>query len=127
MAAADGEPPKLTQIDLDILRKADEILADESKWNRKCERRYKKEDTTWSLYTALHKASLETTGKFDHRQPALEEVRKTVERLTADKKYQHRLMDYNDDPDTKFADIKKVFTTTIERVSAEVEKKVPKK
>jgi hypothetical protein len=47
--------------------------------------------------------------------------------MTADKKYQHRLMDYNNDPDTKFADIKKVFTTTIERVSAQVEKKVPKK
>jgi hypothetical protein len=117
---------ELGVIDLEILRKADGILADESQWNRKCERRYQKEDRTWSLYTALHKASLETTGTFDHRQPALEEIRKTVQRLTADKKYQHRLMDYNNDPETQFADIKKVLTTTIERVSALVEKKVPR-
>lgn len=122
-----AQKPSLTQIDLDVLRKADDILADESKWNRKCERRYLKEDKTWSLYTALQKASLDVTGKFDHRLPALEEVRKTVQDLTADKNYQHHLMDYNNDPDTKFADIKNVIKTTIKRVSDQVEKKAPKK
>jgi hypothetical protein len=119
--------PSLTQIDLDVLRKADDILADESKWNRKCERRYVKEDKTWSLYTALHKASVEVTGKFDHRLPALEEVRKTVEGVTANKKYQHRLRDYNNDSDTKFSDIKNVITPTIKRVSGQVERKAPEK
>ena len=74
-AMAAGEQSKLTPIDLKILRKADEILADESKWNRKCERKYKKEDKTWSLYSALQKAELEVTGMHAHRQPALEEVR----------------------------------------------------
>jgi hypothetical protein len=122
-----AEKPRLTQTDLDVLRKADDILADESKWNRKCARRYAKEDKTWSLYTALYKASLDVTGKFDHRLPALEEVRKTVEGLTVDKKYQHRLMDYNNDPETKFTDIKNVLKTTIKRVADQVEKKAPKK
>ena len=127
LASAADDTPMLTRADLDILRKANEILADESKWNRMCERRYKEEDKTWSLYTALYKASLEITGKFDHRRPALEEIRRTVERLTVDKKYQHRLMDYNNDPETKFADIKKVLTGSIERISAQVEKKASDK
>ena len=114
------EQTKLTRIDLKILRKADEILADESKWNRKCTREYKKEDKTWSLFTALEKAELEVTGKHAHRQPALEEVRQTVQ--ARGKKYQHRLMDFNNDPATRFADVKKVLATTIQRVAAQVEK-----
>ena len=119
-AMAAGEQPKLTRVDLKILRKANEILADESKWNRKCEREYKKEDKTWSLYTALQKASLEVTGNHVHRQPALEEVRKSIQ--ARGKKYQHRLMDFNNDPATRFIDVKNVLATTIERVAPLVEK-----
>lgn len=114
------EQPKLTRVELKILRKADEILADESKWNRKCEREYKKEDKTWSLYTALQKAELEVTGKHAHRQLALEEVRQTIQ--ARGKKYQHRLMDFNNDPETRFADVKQVLAKTIERVAAQIEK-----
>lgn len=120
-AAAERTKPKVTPIDLKILRKADEILADESKWNRKCDREYKPEDKTWSIYTALQKASLEVTGKHVHRQAALEEVRLSIQ--ARGKKYQHRLMDFNNDPETKFADIKKVLAQTIERIAPQVEGK----
>lgn len=119
-AMAAAEQPKLTQTDLKILRKANEILADETKWNRKCEREYKKEDKTWSLYTALQKAELDVTGKHAHRLPALEEVRKTIQ--ARGKKYQHRLMDFNNDPATRFIDLKKVLSQTIERVAGQVGK-----
>src|SRR5262249_55425818 len=118
---AQDAKPGLTQIDLDVLRKADAILADESKWNRQCERRYEKDAKTWSLFTALYQASLDVTGKYEHRRPALEEVRKTVDGLTAGKDYAHRLRDYNNDPDTKFADIKSVLKTTIKRVAGQVD------
>jgi hypothetical protein len=111
---------QLTKTDLQVLRKADEILSDQTKWNRMCDRRYRKEDKTWSLYTALHKASLDVTGDFNHRLPALEEVRKTVDERTVGKNYGHRLMDYNNDPTTSFADIKKVLKSTIERVSKQL-------
>ena len=49
---------------------------------------------------------------------ALEEVRRTVEQVSQGKNYKHRLMGYNNDPSTTFADIKKVLSTTDETITA---------
>jgi len=43
------------------------------------------------------------------------------------KKYEHRLMDYNNDPTTTFADIQKLFRLLQERITARLVKESPGK
>jgi len=116
-ATKPGETIPVSESDVRILHRAAQILGDEAKWSRKDNRVCPPEANTWSLYCALYKASIEINGKFDHRLGALEEVRRTIEQVSTGKSYEHRLMGYNNDPSTTFADIKKVLNTTEERTA----------
>lgn len=49
------------------------------------------------------------TGLLNHRRPALEVIRKVIDDRTKGRNYDHRLMDYNDDPTTTLADVKTSF------------------
>ena len=73
--------------------------------------------TTWSIYCALEQASIEVTGGFHHRRPALELVREIVDdRTKAKTDYNHRLMDYNNDPSTHLADVRSLFAEALARI-----------
>ena len=69
-----------------------------------------------SIYCADEQATIEVTGGFHHRRPALELVRVIVEERTKDKKYQHRLMDYNNDRTTTLADVKSLFAEALAQI-----------
>ncbi|MGH9411872.1 MAG: hypothetical protein ACRD1V_20750, partial [Vicinamibacterales bacterium] len=71
---------------------------------------------TWSIYCAEEKASVELTGGFDHRRPALELVRQIIDERAKDKRYHHREMDYNNDPSTTLADVRSLFAEAIARI-----------
>jgi hypothetical protein len=109
--------------DVRILQRADEILSDETRWNRQDDRTCEPEDTTWSLFCALQKASIEVLGKYDHRRAALQEVRFAIEDVTNGREFEHRLMDYNNLPETQFQDIKQVLKMATDRVTARLEEK----
>ena len=49
-------------------------------------------------------------------QAATREVRRVIEELNPGRKFQHRLMDYNNLPSTTFEDIKKVLHLARQRV-----------
>jgi hypothetical protein len=111
-----------TPEDLRILRRADQILADESKWNRRDTRVCPPADKTWSLFCALQKASLEVLGKYDHRRAALQEVRFVIDDtvLEKDRLGGHRLMGFNNLATTRFADIKRVLKVATDAVAAKL-------
>ncbi|HZS07535.1 MAG TPA: hypothetical protein VFD58_22060 [Blastocatellia bacterium] len=113
----------VTQDDLLILKRADEILTDEARWNRKDDRTCRPEDKVWSLFCALQKASVEVLGKYDHRRAALQEVRFAIEDVTNGREFNHRLMDYNNLPTTQFKDIKKVLKMAAGKVAARLKEK----
>lgn len=94
--------------DLRILDRADAILSDASKWNRHDTRECDPNATTWSLFCALQKANVEVLGTYDHRRAALQEVRFAIEEV-AHRDFEHRLMDFNNLPETKFEDVRKVI------------------
>jgi hypothetical protein len=108
----------VTEEDIRILRRADEILADETKWNRNDTRICKPDDKVWSLFCALQKASIEILGDYDHRRVALQEVRFSVEDETKGQEFEHRLRDYNNLPSTQFKDIKRILKITTDRIAA---------
>ena len=51
--------------------------------------------TTWSLFCALHDASIAVAGRYEHRAVALQEVRFAIEDATRGIELAHRMMDYN--------------------------------
>jgi len=108
----------VTVQDLEILDRADAILSDEAKWNRQDDRICAHEDSTWSLFCALRRASVEVLGNYDHRRAALQEVRFAIEAAAPGQAFAHRLRDYNNLPATRFEDIKGVLHVARERVAA---------
>src|SRR5262245_39075167 len=86
--------PPVTSADIRIVQRAKEILSTQSKWNRADTRICTKEATTFSLYCALERATDEVGGNFQHRGAAMQEARFLIDEITANRDYQHRLMDY---------------------------------
>ena len=107
----------LTTQDLRILDRAEAILSDSAKWNRQDDRICTPADTTWSLFCALQRASVEVLGAYDHRRAALQEVRFAIEAAAPGKQFEHRLRDYNNLSTTRFEDIKRVLHAARQRVA----------
>ena len=101
--------PPVTSADLRIVKRAREILNSPAKWNRADNRECPPQARTVSLYCAFEMATAEISGKADHRGAALQEARFVIDELTANRNYEHRLMNYNNDPRTTFEDIQEVF------------------
>ena len=107
-----SERPPVTMADLQIVKRAREILNSETKWNRADNRVCPAEAKNVSLYCALQMATVEVGGKAEHRGAALQEARFVIDEIAADRKYEHRLMNYNNDPTTTFADVQEVLRIT---------------
>ena len=101
------------------MQRAKQILNTPEKWNRADNRVCPADAKTFSLYCALEKATDEISGNFKHRGAAMQEARFVIEDLVPDweKKYNHRLMDFNNDSKTTFADIQRVFGLLEERIA----------
>lgn len=110
----------VTSDDLRILLRANELLKDESVWNRNDDRTCDDDEATGkrSLFCALQKACIEVLGKYEHRRAALQEVRFAVEEATVGRDFEHRLRDFNNLPETRLADIKKVIQVATDRVKS---------
>jgi hypothetical protein len=100
-------PP--SELDREIIRRADALLSSDAVWNRHDDRRCPETATTWSIYCALVHATIVTTCGAHHRRPAMEVVRELIESRTAGRNYAHRLMDYNNDSTTTLADVRSLF------------------
>lgn len=110
----------VTPEDLRILEVADAFLKDESAWNRKDDRQCDDDKASgrWSLSCALDVACIEVLGQYDHTRAALQEVRFVVEEVTAGRQFEGRLMGFNNLPETRFEDVKRVLRLARERVAA---------
>ena len=109
--------PAVTKVDLQIVKRARELLNSESKWNRADNRICPAEAKTVSLYCALQMATVEVGGKAEHRGAALQEARFVIDEIARDRNYEHRLMNYNNDRTTTFSDIQEVLRITESLIS----------
>ncbi len=110
--------PPVSKADVRIVQRAWEILKSPSVWNRADTRDCPANAKIFSLYCALEKATTEVSGKFEHRGAAMQEARFVIDEIAPNRKnYEHRLMDYNNDPTTTFADVQKFFRLLEERIS----------
>jgi hypothetical protein len=111
----DARPP-VTKADLRVVERAQQILNSSSKWNRADTRRCPADAKTFSIYCALETATKEESGTFEHRGAAMQEARFLIEDITRHRDYQHRLMDYNNDPTTTFGDVQRFFALLRKRI-----------
>ena len=122
----DARPP-VTQADIQIVQRAQKILDSPARWNRSDTRICPADARTFSLYCALEKATVEVTGNFQHRGAAMQESRFVIEAVAPNRNYHHRLMDYNNDPTTSFADVQKVLQLLQQRIADRLAKESPNK
>lgn len=116
----DSRPP-VTKADLEIAQRAKEILSSPPKWNRADTRECPADAKTFSIYCALEKATGEVSGNFQHRGAAMQEARFVIDDTAPNaKKYSHRLMDYNNDPTTTFADLQNFFRVLEDRIAKRI-------
>ena len=116
----------VTAQDLHTLERAAALLGSESAWNRNDDRRCADDEATGrrSLFCALQRASADVYGAHDpnriadHRRVALQEVRFAVEEATRGRELAHRLMDFNNLPETTLADVQRVLAQATARVRA---------
>jgi hypothetical protein len=102
--------PPVSKSDVAIVLKARQILSSPAAWNRADNRKCPDNANEFSLYCALEKATYEVTGKFEHRGAAMQESRFVIdEDLARNNHFDHRLMDFNNDPRTTFADVQRFF------------------
>ena len=104
--------PIATEADLQIVRQARKLLNSPSTWNRADNRVCPSTARSFSLYCALKVATDEVGRDFEHRGAALQQARFVIDEIAATRNYEHRLMDYNNDPSTSFDDIQEVLRIT---------------
>ncbi len=113
---SDANPP-VSEGDIRIVQRAREILNSPARWNRADNRECPANQRTYSLYCALEKATAEVSKQFEHRGAAMQQARFVIDEVLAKgNRYHHRLMDYNNDTKTTFADIQKFFALLEERI-----------
>jgi hypothetical protein len=113
-------PP--TDDDLRILKRAKALLATEAVWNKEDTRQCPPEQTKTSLFCALQRSTTEVSGGVHYRQPALQAVREVLNEVGVARFKSHRIMDYNNHPDTTLAEIHALLDKAHERIAARVAK-----
>lgn len=117
----------VSRMDIQIVERAAKILDSPAKWNRNDNRVCPDGAKKFSIYCALEQATKEIAGNFEHRGAAMQETRFVIDELVPNSKYEHRLMGYNNDPNTTFADVQKVFRLTVKRIETRIAKGSSKK
>jgi hypothetical protein len=120
MAVDKQLPP--TMDDIRILERARELLGDETKWNRQDNRTCPSNPQRWSLFCALTQATQEVTGSVHYRQPALQAAREVLNEVGIGRFGKHRIMDYNNHPDTTLAELHALLSSAQGRLQKELPK-----
>lgn len=105
-------------LDRAIVQRAAEILSTDATWDRADDRECEPDPAAWSLFCAMRQATVDVTGAFHHRRPALQVVRVLVDERSVDRDYAHRLQDYNNDPSTRLEDVHELLREAVRRLEA---------
>jgi hypothetical protein len=74
----------------------------------------------FSLFCSLYKASFDIAGEYIHRRSAMQIIRFTLKKYENGRVKEHRLMDWNNHPDTTFEEVKKVLKESMEEVKRQL-------
>ena len=97
----------VTEDDLQIIQLAKSMLSEEKYWNENGGRNCSDDlgNKSYSIYCAIKIASLEVENHYNHRNAALQKLRHLIELKFPDRKWNHRLMDFNNMDEVEYSDI----------------------
>jgi hypothetical protein len=115
----------VTPVDLKIIRKAKEFLKVEKSWHKNDDRNCEDdiEKNCFSLFCALQRASIEFEGEYNHRNAIMQKIRHTIVEIYPNKKWEHRLRDFNNMPETDFDVLMELLNRVESEVVIELEQK----
>jgi hypothetical protein len=105
-----------TPDDIKIMDRALELLSSQDIWNKNDNRICPPNPNQWSLFCALTQATVEVSGGVHYRQPAHEKVREVLNEVGGNRVKTHRLMDYNNHPDTTLDDVRNLLINARARI-----------
>lgn len=111
--------------DLVIIQRADSLLSDTARWNRHDDRDCGDDiaNGKYSLFCALYKASVDVAGEYLHRRTVMQAIRFVIGEDFRSRFKNHRLMDFNNNPETSFADVKEVLKKAGEVIISQLNEK----
>lgn len=114
--------PPATEVDLDIIEMAEQLLADSSHWHKNDDRDCSDDISSnqWSLFCALKHSSIVKTGEYNHHNTAIQTVRFVIDELIPNHGFGHTLMDFNNRPFTRYKDILHVLELSKQRIQQEL-------
>lgn len=106
---------KFDIVDIQIIKKANDILINESVWSKEDDRKCQDDvdSNKYSLFCAMYKASIDITGEYDHRRPALQQIRWIIDSQYQERLSGHRLMHFNNHENTNFDEIKRLLADSL--------------
>jgi hypothetical protein len=85
--------------DIKIIERAEKLMNNGKNWNRHdnrvCDNRG--DVNQWSLFCALHQASIDVVSEYRHIRPAMKAIRNAIQNINPAKKYAHLLQDFNNE------------------------------
>jgi very-short-patch-repair endonuclease len=109
-----------TAADIAIISRAIALLPNESVWNKNDNRQCPAGQSKISMFCALAQATTEISGGIHYRQPAAQAVREALNGVDAKRIKTHRIMDFNNHPDTTLAEIHAVLGTARARLQKDI-------
>ena len=108
----------ITESDFKIIRKTKELLTNKDSWHKNDDRDCEDDiqNNRYSLFCALKSASIKIEGEYNHRNAIMQKIRHTIVKMYPNKKWKHRLLDFNNMAETDF----KVLMDLLNRVEREV-------
>jgi hypothetical protein len=106
--------------DLAIIDRALALLPSTSVWNKADNRECPNGQPKLSLFCALMQATTEISGGVHYRQPAMQAVREELSRVDSARVKTHRIMDFNNHPDTTLPEIHALLRAARARVALDI-------
>jgi hypothetical protein len=127
-AKQEGESLKLTIVanrqlpptkdDIAIVQRAIALIPSKEVWNKEDNRQCPPGQAKISLFCAMMQATTEISGGVHYRQPAMQAVREVLNEVGGDRVKLHRIMDYNNHPDTTLEEIHALLKRAEAKLSA---------
>jgi hypothetical protein len=106
--------------DVAIIKRATALILSKEQWNKNDNRQCPPGVQRLSLFCALTQATAEVSGGVHYRQPAMQAVREELNLVDPTRIKTHRIMDYNNHPDTTLAEVHALLERATARVAREM-------
>jgi hypothetical protein len=116
----DGVEAPPSQTDLEIFEAARLLLPNEVAWDRADDRDCENDEGVISVYCALARATASVMGRYQHRQPAMQAVRRVIASEWPERVVDHRLMNFNNDARTTLTDVHHLFDLAAESLRGSI-------